>query len=145
MDQPTRGTEAGISLVEVMAASTLAMVMLTAISSATTSQTRLRRVAEERNLAMVAARNTLEEIRNTDFTSLPSLDGRGFDVSGANGGAGGLRPIPGDADDLPGRISVSTDQSSSGETLYMVTVSVDWDGNSGPQHLSFRSLVAQRK
>lgn len=138
-------SESGMTLVEVTIATTLVMVLLAAISSATTSQGRLRRLAEERNLAMVAARNTLEEVRNTDFEVLPTLDGRAFDVAGSNGGAGGLRPVPGDADGLPGRISVATDQSSSGETLYMVSVTVDWDGSGGAQHLAFSSLVAQRK
>jgi type II secretory pathway pseudopilin PulG len=143
-NQRTTG-ESGTSLIDLMFAAAAIITMLLAVSTAVTSQSRTRRLAEERNLAMVACRNATEELRNQPFASLPALDGTGFDIPGTNGGAGGLRPVPGDADGLPGQFSVAVDQSSAGETLYRITVRVDWTGVNGRQHFELMTLVADRK
>ena len=128
-----------------MFAAAAIITMLLAVSTAVTSQSRTRRVAEERNLAMVACRNAVEDLRNQPFAGLPALHGTGFDIPGINGAAGGLRPLPGDADGLPGQFSVGIDQSAAGEILYRITVTVDWTGVNGRQHFELMTLVADRK
>ena len=143
-NQRTTG-ESGTSLIDLMFAAAAIITMLLAVSTAVTSQSRTRRLAEERNLAMVACRNAVEELRNQSFAGLPALHGTGFDIPGVNGGAGGLRPLPGDVDGLPGQFNVAVDQSLAGETLYRVTVMVDWTGVNGRQHFELTTLVADRK
>ncbi|HEX6811188.1 MAG TPA: hypothetical protein VF384_06175 [Planctomycetota bacterium] len=146
MNSPNqRAGEAGTSLIDLMFAAAAIVTMLLAVSTAVTSQSRTRRLADERNLAMVACRNAIEEIRNQPFTTLLALHGTGFDIPGTNGGPGGLRPVPGDADGLPGQFSVVVDQAAAGETLYRVTISVDWTGVGGRQHFELLTLVANRK
>jgi hypothetical protein len=144
LNQRTTG-ESGTSLIDLMFAAAAIVTMLLAVSTAVTSQSRTRRLAEERNLAMVACRNAVEELRNQAFTGLPALHGTGFDIPGVNGGAGGLRPVPGDADGLPGQFNVALDQSAAGETLYRITVLVDWTGVNGRQHFELTTLVADRE
>jgi len=143
-NQRTTG-ESGTSLIDLMFAAAAIITMLLAVSTAVTSQSRTRRLAEERNLAMVACRNAVEELRNQPFDSMPALHGTGFDIAGVNGAAGGLRPLPGDADGLPGQFNVAVDQSLAGETLYRVTITVDWTGVNGRQHFELTTLVADRK
>jgi len=128
-----------------MLGAAIVITLLLAISTSVVSQTRMRRLTEERNLAMVACRNTIESIRDVAFATLPTLNGNGFDVPGTNGNAGGLTPVDGDVDGLPGRITVVTDKSSGGETLYLVTLTVDWTGVNGVQHFEIKSLLAERK
>jgi type II secretory pathway pseudopilin PulG len=142
---PSRNQESGTSLVELMLGAAIVITLLLAISTSVVSQTRLRRLSEERNLAMVACRNTLESMRDVTFATLPSLNGNGFDIPGNNGGAGGLSPVAGDADGLPGRITVTVDQSSGSEKLYLITLRVDWTGINGTQHFEMKSLMAERK
>ena len=143
-NQRTTG-ESGTSLIDLMFAAAAIITMLLAVSTAVTSQSRTRRLAEERNLAMVACRNAVEDLRNQAFAGLPALHGTGFDVAGVNGAAGGLRPLPGDADGLPGQFNVAIDMASAGETLYRVTIMVDWTGVNGRQHFEITTLVADRK
>lgn len=142
---PNHARETGTSLVELMLGAAIVITLLLAISTSVVSQTRLRRLSAERNLAMVACRNTIENLRDVDFATLPGLSGNGFDVPGNNGSGGGLAPVTGDADGLPGRITVTVDQSSGGETLYLITLTVDWTGVNGVQHFELRSLMAERK
>lgn len=141
----TSNRESGTSLVELILGAAIVITLLLAISTSVVSQTRLRRLSEERNLAMVACRNTLESMRDVTFSTLPALNGTGFDIPGNNGNAGGLAPVVGDADGLPGRITVTVDQSSGGEKLYLVTLTVDWTGINGVQHFEMKSLMTERK
>ena len=128
-----------------MFATTLVVTLLLGLSTGVMSQSQLRRAAEERNLAMVACRNTVEQLRDTSFAQLASLNGTGFDVPGPNGAAHGLRTVPGDADGLAGSFTVAVDQTSGTETIYLVTLSVDWVGVRGRQQFQVRSLFAERK
>jgi type II secretory pathway pseudopilin PulG len=140
-----RQGERGTSLIELMLGAVMVITLLLAISSSVTSQSRTRRVSEERNLAMVACRNILERLRDTTFATVPALNNTGFDVPGVNGLAGGLKALPGDADGLPGHITVAVDQTASGQTLYLVTLDVDWTGVTGRQHFQEQTLLAERK
>lgn len=137
--------QAGTSLVELVIASTIVITLLLVISTSTATQSRLRKVAEERNLAMAAIRNKLEGLREVPTASLLGLNGVGFDVPGTNGEAGGLAPVAGDSDDQPGAIKVVVDASAGTETLYKVTLTVDWHGAAGNQSFAVTTLIAERK
>jgi hypothetical protein len=123
----------------------IVVVLLVALLSATMNHTRQRRVNGERNLALVAALNTLERARTIPYSQLPSLDGTGFDVPGPNGQAGGLQPVPGDPDGLPGRLSVVLDLSYGGAQVYRVTARVDWRGVQNRNQVELSSLIVERK
>lgn len=137
--------EQGTSLVELVIGATVVITLLLVISTSTAMQVRLRRLAEERNLAMVACRNLLESLRDVSLTTLPSLDGTGFDVPGANGKEGGLAARKGDDDGLPGHITVTVEASSGTARLYRVRLDVEWWGVSGDQSYDISSLFADRK
>jgi len=65
LNQRTTG-ESGTSLIDLMFAAAAIVTMLLAVSTAVTSQSRTRRLAEERNLAMVACRNGLRVAGGAD-------------------------------------------------------------------------------
>ena len=137
--------ESGTALLELLTGASIAMVVLTSLMMTMASQTRLRRVSEEQNFAMVACRNNLETIRDLPFASILAVNNTGFDVPDFGGTAGALRAVPGDSDGLPGQILVTVDQTSAGETIYLVRMVVLWQGISGRQRFEMKSLVADRK
>ncbi|MFQ5505081.1 MAG: hypothetical protein ACE5F1_09835 [Planctomycetota bacterium] len=137
--------ECGSSLIELMIGSSFVAAVLIAIVYAVVRLSGLRRVDQELDMAFVACRNNLEELRNLPFTQVPAMQGVGFDVPSPGGSPGGLTPLPGDADGLPGRFTVVVDKQSGGEILYNIIVAVDWKGVSGRQHFELRSLMAERK
>ena len=141
----TREPEHGSSLVEMLITSVIVVVLMVALLSATMNHTRQRRVNGERNLALVAALNTLEQARTVPYANLPSLNGTGFDVPGPNGQPAGLRALPGDADGMPGRISVVLDLSYGGAQVYRVTARVDWQGVQDRNEVELSSLIVERK
>jgi type II secretory pathway pseudopilin PulG len=137
--------ESGTSLIELMFGTVIVITLLLAVSTMIIALSRARRAAEERNLAMVACRNVVEQLRDMPVTQLPALHGTGFDVQGVNGAAGGLHPQAGDPDGLPGRFSVVVDQTSGMETIYLVTLRVDWTGYVGNQRFEVKTLLMERK
>jgi len=139
-----RPNEAGSSLIELVIGSAAVLTLIVASMTCVIGQTSLRRENEQQYLAMQACRNNLEMVRGLSFSTVPTLDGTGFDVPGPDGDPGGLTPI-GNPTNLVGSFAVATDKSSSGETLYRVTLSVDWKGLSGAHHFEISSLVAERK
>ncbi len=139
-----REHEAGFSLLELMMSILAAVVILGAILSSTLRHAAERRVNTELNLALVACTSTLEEMRTIPFADLPTLDGSGFDVPGTNGGPGGLQPLPGDGDGLPGQISVTVDQTDGTNVIYLARATVVWDGATGHQRLNLETFITER-
>lgn len=137
--------ESGTSLVELMVAIFMAVVFVGALLSAAIQQSTHRQTNMETSLAMSAAMDNLERVRAVPFSGIPALDGSGFDVPGANGNPGGLQPLPGDPDGLPGELTVTVDDSSGGYTLYRVTASVSWRGVQRSRRIQVETLVAERK
>ena len=140
-----RDRERGSSLVEMLVTSVIVVTLLVALLSATMNHSRQRRLNGERNLALVAAMNTLEQARTIPYADLPALNGTGFDVPGPNGQPGGLHPLPGDADGLPGSIRVVLDLSYGGAQVYRVTARVDWKGVQNKNQIELSSLIVERK
>ena len=143
---PGRSGQRGFSLVELMVGMVASVVAIEAALSMTVYHSKLRRVDEEVQLALVACRNNLEELRSLPFASLLAKNGVGFDVAGKNGAAsGGLRAVPGDPDGLPGQFTVTVDQTSGTETVYRVQATVTWTGVTRRQTFSLETLVGPRE
>ncbi len=126
-------------------ASAVALILIGAVLSIVTRESHQRQATSESGLALNAAVNNLEQIRSLDEATLIGLDGTGFDVPGANGGPGGLQPVPGDVDGLPGLLSVMSEESSGGVTVYRVLVTVARKGVSGTQRIRLQTLYGERK
>ena len=137
--------EQGTSLLEVMIATAVALVLLGAVLSVVIQQGRQRQANTESSLALSAALNNLEQLRTVPATTLLTLNGTGFDAPGSNGAPGGLQPVPGDIDGLPGEFLVSVDQSAAGVDLYRVVATVTWRGVTGRRRVTLQALMGERK
>ena len=137
--------EQGASLLEVMIATLVALVLLGAVLSVVIQQGRQRQANTESSLALSAALNNLEQLRSVPATTLITLNDTGFDVPGSNGAPGGLQPVPGDIDGLPGQFLVSVDQSAAGVDLYRVVATVTWRGVTGRRRVTLQALMGERK
>ena len=137
--------ERGSSLVEVIMASAVALIIIGAVLSIITRESHQRRATSESGMALNAAVNNLEQIRSLDEATVLGLDGTGFDVPGATGAPGGLRPVPGDVDNLPGLLSVIEEESSGGVKIYRVLATVAWKGGGGTQRIRLQTLYGERK
>ena len=137
--------EQGTSLLEVMIATLVALVLLGAVLSVVIQQGRQRQTHTESSLALSAALNNLEQLRSVPATTLLALNDTGFDVPGSNGAPGGLQPVPGDVDGLPGQFLVSVDQSAAGVDLYRVVATVTWRGVTGRRRVTLQALMGERK
>ncbi len=122
-----------------------AVLVIGSTLAMTTQHAKLRKVDQEIYLALVACRNNLEEFRSVPFSSLPSMNGVGFDVPGRNGAPGGLNALPGDPDGLPGQFTVTVDQTLGGETIYLVKVTVTWSGSMRRQSFELETLMGPRQ
>lgn len=120
------------------------VVVIGATLAMTIRHAKHRKADEELHLAFIACQNNLEELRSVPIDQLPSMHGKGFDVPGRNGVAGGLRAVDGDEDGLPGQFSVTVDQTTGGSTMYLVKATVTWTGNLKRQSLVLESLMEGR-
>lgn len=137
--------EAGTSLLELLVGIVIVVIVLGAVLKMTLQHSKSRVQSQELHLALSACRNNLEELRSLPFVSIPGLHGVGFDVPDSTGNPGGLNPVPGDPDGLPGQFSVSVDKSSGPEVLYRVIALVDWTGSHGKERFSLEMLLGRRK
>ena len=146
MDQVhTIDRERGSSLIEIMIATMVAMVLIGALFSVVFQQGQQRRGTAEKSLALAAALSNLERARTLDQAGILALDGVGFDVPGVNGAPGGLQPVPGDPDGLPGSFAVLIEQQSGPATLYRVVTTIRWRGGLGRRVLRLQALVGERR
>ncbi|MGE3351014.1 MAG: hypothetical protein AB7O84_04720 [Planctomycetota bacterium] len=130
-----------------MSALAFALFLLGAAMSGVASHQAQRRAHGERILAMSACRNALERLRSVAIDDLESYHGQGFDVPGRNGEAGGLPPLPGDADGLAGQIDVSRHPTlwTATNKLYVVTTSVRWLGATRGGTFAMETLMGERR
>ncbi len=135
----------GFALLELIVGTALVFTSIGAIVSLTLKHNKLRKLDSELNLALVACRSNLESLRTIDIASLAALNGTGFDVLDLNGNAGGLNPVSGDVDGLPGEWVVKLDKSSGGTKLYLVTARVVWTGVMTRQTFQLKTLIGERK
>jgi hypothetical protein len=128
-----------------MLLSAVCVTLIGATLNATLQHAAQRQINAERVLAFDAARNTIEELRTIDSATLPTLNGSGFDVRGPNGEAGGLSPVPGDPDGLPGEIMLQPESSLGSIVLYRARVTVRWSGRDPAGLLTIESLMGGRR
>ncbi|MHC4515565.1 MAG: prepilin-type N-terminal cleavage/methylation domain-containing protein [Planctomycetota bacterium] len=145
MDRDCQKHQQGSSLIELMVAAMISLVLVGAVLSTVIQQGHQRRATSESSLALSAALNNLEQLRTVPEATLPLMDGKGFDVPGSNGAPGGLQPVPGDFDGLPGQFTVLVDQSKGGVRLYRVVATVAWTGVSGRRTIRLQALMGERK
>jgi hypothetical protein len=107
--------------------------------------TNLRRANQEQSSALQACSDQLERLRSLHFVELDAQDGVGFAVDASGTGRVELRAPPGDADGLPGLISVKTVASSGAESLRSVRAIVRWVGSSGTRTFSLDCLMTNRR
>lgn len=144
-EERSRDGQRGSSLIELMVVTVACVLVVGAALSMTTHQARQRKADQEVRLAMLACRNSLEELRSLPVPDLPTINGVGFDVPGKNGNPGGLTPVPGDKDGLPGEFRVVVDKTTGGKTLYRVTASVTWTGTSRTQTFQLQTMMGGRR
>jgi type II secretory pathway pseudopilin PulG len=137
--------ECGLSLIELLAALAFVVLLLSSAMTGVVSHSNQRRVHTEQLLAMAACRSTLEFLRGVDIAVLPTYNGTGFDVPGQDGQPGGLPPLEGDLDGLPGEISIVANRTTGVDTLYTVTVAVRWRGATRGGFLQMQALMGERR
>lgn len=134
----------GMSIVELMIGATMVLLIIGSIITIVLQNSRLSQQDRELNLAFVACRNNLEQIRTMDIATLPALDGVGFDVRQSAGEYGALNLVPGDVDGLPGTFSVVVDKTLGASTMYRVRATVDWIGVQGVQKFELSTVIGAR-
>lgn len=84
-------------------------------------------------------------MRSLPFADIAAVDGRGFDVPGTNGQPGGLHARAGDADGLPGLLTVTVEEQTGAEILYRITGTVSWTGAAGDQDFRLEILISNKE
>lgn len=135
----------GTTLVELAVLMTAAALLLAGVLTGVISHAGQRRVHNERTLAMAACRNTLESLRSLNAASLAALHGTGFDVPGTAGQPHGLQVVAGDADGLPGEISVTVDRNVGGQIVHLVRTRVRWRGATRNQEYAIETRMVERR
>jgi hypothetical protein len=140
-----RAGAAGLTLVDVAVATVLLVVGLVSLADVALTLRSMGRADAERSVAANALLEQAHAIETTPFQGLIAAhDGRGFAV-GIDGQAGAaLRAVPGDADGLPGSISViAPNPPNDPARLLEATVTIDWQGSFGPQRMVRRILISR--
>lgn len=138
--------QSGVSLVELLTGMVIAVLLIGGAMTGVAQHQAQRRTHGELILAMSACRNTLETLRDVDMATLPSFDGQGFEVPGQNGQTTGLTPLEGDADGLPGELTVTAHaRSQVNNALYIVTARVRWRGATRGGDFSMQTLMGERR
>jgi type II secretory pathway pseudopilin PulG len=144
-DGQARSGQAGMSLVELMLALSASAVLVGSLLSGVVRLNGQRQLREERILALHACRNVLEDLRRGDLDAVRDANGRGFAVAGVRGTGSGLSPVSGDADGLPGSITVSPERTFGTDVLYRVTAAVDWARSRGRARVHLTTLMGARR
>lgn len=149
LESPSTGTaprQSGVSLVELLTGMVIAVLLIGGAMTGVAQHQAQRRMHGELILAMSACRNTLETLRDADMATLPTLNGQGFEIPGQNGQTTGLTPIEGDADGLPGQLTVTAHaRSQVNNALYVVTARVRWRGATRGGDFSMQTLMGERR
>ena len=103
----------------------------------TASAQRLTQALEEKNAALASLERKSQEIEATAFAQvLATHHGTAFTVTAPGMVTNMLRPAPGDADGMPGSVTVTApDPPNDPGLLLQVTIRVDWVGVAGTQSL----------
>src|SRR5262245_18996598 len=135
-----RDAQRGVSLVELIVLLAATTVLVCALLAGIVSMNAERQVRDEEMLAFDACHNVLEDLRSKPIAEIAAANGQGFAVVGASGFGVGLQPRPGDADGRAGFITVTSYRVYGTNTLYRVTVGVDWAGATPKGHVQITTL-----
>jgi prepilin-type N-terminal cleavage/methylation domain-containing protein len=126
----------GMTLIEVMIAATILTTAVLGLSVVSVTTNELRATGQEKAAAMHAIERELSAVEATNFaTIIATHNGRGFSVTLPGEVNTALRAVKGDADGLPGIISVTAPTGDPAHLLE-IRVRILWQGRSGPQQLS---------
>jgi prepilin-type N-terminal cleavage/methylation domain-containing protein len=135
---------AGFTLLELMTGTTILAVSLLSMLGLVGASYGVSRSAHEQTQAREAAVRKLEQIRElarsnfsqllTTYSASPTNGARNFAV-------GSLAPVPGDADGMPGQVTV-TPSAVGGTKLVDVTVRIDWRGTNGNRSFQIDSRLS---
>ena len=105
----------------------------------------LKRADGEKAIAVAALEAELQAIESTPFRDLLAThQGRGFTVILEGAATPALRALPGDADGLPGLVTVDVpDPPDDASQLLELAVSLEWQGSFGPRRLIRRIRIAR--
>ena len=137
----TRCSDAGFSLVELLAATVVMVFGLVGLMNSCVQLNALQRLDAEVALCYRACLRNLEEVRAMPMATIATMNGTGFDIPGPNGAPRGLQAQAGDADGMPGSIAVQRLATDAGRTLYRITATVKWHGSSGNSALELMTMV----
>ena len=139
-----RNKEAGGSLIELIIATSIALVLVSAVMHISVHSSKVRKADAEIHLAWSACRNVIEEVRTLPVSQILALNGTGFDVPGPNGETKGLNVVKSNTSGLTGVITAIVEVTAPLCTMYRVTATVNWTGVSGEQDFSLQTLVVKR-
>jgi prepilin-type N-terminal cleavage/methylation domain-containing protein len=141
MNPATHSGDAGFSLVELMIATVVMVIGLVGIMNSCVHLNALQRLDAEVALSYRACMKNLEEVRAMPMATILTMNGTGFDIPGANGATKALRAQKGDADGLPGQITVVRLATDAGRSLYQITATAKWQGASGNSAVELMTMV----
>jgi hypothetical protein len=135
----------GFTLIDVLVSTSLLLTAALGMTAVTAFIAQMRGVDRERVAALRALDREAAAVELCPFDELLAVqDGRGFPVLKDDAGRVKLRALNGDADGLPGSVTVSVAPDvGDASRLLEVTLRVDWIGSSGPQAVS-RTLRISR-
>jgi len=119
----------GFTLIEILIASAVLAIVAVGSAAAIVTTPRILKSADESTSIRAAVHGMVSELTAAEFGTIKSTyNGTGFAVSG-------VRAPDGDADGLPGLITIEAVGAGSA-LYYKITFSVTWAGINGPQTVS---------
>jgi len=132
-----------MTLIETACAAAILALAVAGLTNVSATSAALHRAGVEKAAAMRAAERQLSTILASDFATLTAdWDGTGF-AAGIEGKAGmALRSLPGDADEMPGSVSITAPTGNAAE-LVDILVRVEWVSAHGPANLTRRMRLSR--
>jgi hypothetical protein len=125
-----------MSLVELLIATVILTTAVLGLSIVSVTTADLRATGLEKSAALHAVERELAAVEATSFgTIVATHDGRGFSVSLPGAANAALRAIVGDADGLPGTISITAPTGDAAHLLE-IRVRIVWQGRHGTQQVA---------
>lgn len=141
-----KNVQSGFSLLEVMFALPIFLVAVLGVAASSATFANIRRFNEEKQIAIVAARQQLDAIRGTAFNQIiATFNDLNFQVNLNGDAANDLRPQQGDGDGNVGRVVVTqAGPAGNAGSLLQVEVTIAWRGVLGNRQYQIGTLIANR-
>lgn len=147
MNHPGRrlrnSARSGFTLIETVCAAAILALAIAGLTNLTATSAALRQTGEQKDAAVRAAESQIATIVAADFATIPgTFDNTGFAVTLDGKVANALRPLPGDADNLPGIVRITAPTGNPAE-LVDIFVTVEWISPHGPETLTRRMRLSR--